>query len=303
MKIPTFFIVGAPKCGTTALSEYLRVHPNILISEPKEPYYFCDDFKHRAVDTFEHYMACFKGQSDCHQAVGEASVWYLYSKVAIPKIYQYNREARIIVMLRNPIDMIYSLHSQLLYNHSEDVSEFEEAWALQDKRRHGRNLPHKKRNSEFLQYGDVGMLGRQVDRLLSIFPRDQIKIILFEDFSQFTKQVYEEVLVFLGVESDGRYVFPKINANKGHRLRFLAGFTQRPPCALNHRVQRAKKLFGISKLKILPVLRRLNGYQFSRKTMSHNFRRQLVEFFSDDIDYLSGRLGIELKHWKKMNHF
>ncbi len=298
MKIPNFFIVGAPKCGTTALSDYLRTHPEVFMSDPKEPYYFCDDFQHRAIDSFDRYMACFEGVSKSHKAVGEASVWYLYSKVAIRNICDYNPDARIIVMLRNPVDLVYSLHSQLVYNHSEDVSDFQRAWAMQKDRRKGKNLPRYKRNTEFLQYGDVGMLGKQVERLFSIFPKKQVSVVLFDEFSRATKRVYGNVLSFLGLVSDGRNDFQKVNSNKGHRLKCLSSFTQRPPRSLNKVVQRTKNVFRIDRLKLLPALRNLNADHFVRKPMDPSFRKELVEFFCDDVDHLSRLVNTDLNSWK-----
>ena len=70
---PNFFIIGAPKCGTTALSEYLRSHPSVLISEPKEPHYFSTDIDTRyAIRDLEGYRACYAGASAAHQLIGEA---------------------------------------------------------------------------------------------------------------------------------------------------------------------------------------------------------------------------------------
>lgn len=75
MRKPTFFIIGAPKCGTTALSEYLREHPNVFVSIPKEPHYFAEDFvRYRRVETLKDYMDIFRSASDKHFTVGEVSV-------------------------------------------------------------------------------------------------------------------------------------------------------------------------------------------------------------------------------------
>ena len=86
---PDFFILGAPKCGTTALSEYLRRHPRVFVSRPKEPHYFCADFDYYYAPgqrTEEHYLRLFAEADEGHLAVGEASVWYLYSEDAARNI-------------------------------------------------------------------------------------------------------------------------------------------------------------------------------------------------------------------------
>ena len=129
MTKPNFFIIGAPKCGTTALSEYLKDHPQIYFSDPKEPHYFTFDFEqYRLTKTLEEYLELFAAATPQHQAVGEGSVFYLYSSVALEKIREFDPQAKIIVMLRNPIDMIYSFHSQLLFSADESETSFEQAW-------------------------------------------------------------------------------------------------------------------------------------------------------------------------------
>jgi len=225
--IPNFFIVGAPKCGTTALSRYLGQHHNIFISTPKEPHFFASDFKnHRAIGSFEEYQKLFATCSREHLAVGEASVWYLYSQVAVRNIFDFNKQSKIIVMLRNPIDLVYSLHSQHIYAFYEDREQFQTAWELQEERSRGQKIPRMCRQPELLQYGKVGKLGEQLERVLEIFPRCQVKMILFDDFKAETKRVYVDVLSFLGVPDDQREDFPVINQNKAHRLMWLSQILQ-----------------------------------------------------------------------------
>src|SRR6185312_16840962 len=100
---PNFFIIGAPKCGTTALSEYLRRHPNIGFSEQKEPHYFNDDFSSRHIYSLDEYMKCFASNSADKVAIGEASVFYLSSRSAVRNILQHMPDAKFIVMLRDPV--------------------------------------------------------------------------------------------------------------------------------------------------------------------------------------------------------
>ena len=122
MKKPNFFIVGAPRCGTTALSEYLRGHPNVFFSQPKEIGFFATDFPgSRVITRFEDYMALFNDVQPDHLRVGEGSVWYMYSREAARNIHEYNPKAKLIVMLRNPVDLVHSLHSQLLLSIDEIV--------------------------------------------------------------------------------------------------------------------------------------------------------------------------------------
>ena len=112
---PNFFIIGAPKCGTTALSEYLRTHPDVFFSEPKEPNYFNSDVVSKKLyyyTSLEDYLEkCFSG-AEGYKAVGEGSVRYLSSAVAVDNILKLYPNAKFIIMLRNPVDLGYSLFHQ-----------------------------------------------------------------------------------------------------------------------------------------------------------------------------------------------
>ncbi len=298
MRKPNFFIVGAPKCGTTALSEYLRGHPNIFISQPKEIHYFAEDFpQYRVVKSLDQYMGLFQEATSEHLAVGEASVWYLYSSIAGHNIYGFNENAKIVVMLRNPIDLVHSIHSQLVYSLNEDEEDFETAWRLQSLRKRGIRVPKSCMAPTTLQYLQAGRLGDQVERLLEIFPSDQVKIILFDDFTMSTKGVYEDVLSFLGVPSDGRSDFPAINVSKVHKLKWLAYLTQRPPFPRGYFPQSLKKLLGLERTGALDKIRQLNARERLRKPLSPIFRAELIGAFRDDIEKLSRILNRDLSHW------
>ena len=107
---PNFFIIGAPKCGTTSMSVYLSSHPEIIISNPKEPHYFSKDINNGGIRKMQEYLECFSSVDKKANAIGEASTLYLYSKVAVPNILAFNKDVRFIVMLRNPKEVAYSYH-------------------------------------------------------------------------------------------------------------------------------------------------------------------------------------------------
>ncbi len=196
---PNFFIVGAPKCGTTALYEYLHPHPNIFMPQVKEPHFFASDLgTYPAIKTLEDYTRLFAESTERHTRVGEASVYYLRSSTAIRNIHEYNPDARIIAMFRNPVDMVHSLHSQLLYWSYETESNFERAWRLQDRRRQGHDVPRSCPEPKLLQYKEIGSFGTQTERLFSSFPRAQVKLIMYEEFAASPQTVYDEVIEFLG---------------------------------------------------------------------------------------------------------
>jgi len=136
---PNFFILGAPKCGTTSVAVLLSEHPHIYMPQ-KEPHFFNTDHR-RFLNSLEGYERLFARADARHRAVGEASVWYLSSASAVKNILDYAPEAKFIVMLRNPVEMAPSLHEEQVFTGRENVTDFAKAWALQDVRRRGHQLP------------------------------------------------------------------------------------------------------------------------------------------------------------------
>ena len=301
MKKPNFFIIGAPKCGTTALSEYLRGHPNIFFSQPKEPYFFATDFpNHRQCSDLDDYLGLFHGTSSSNYlAVGEGSAGYLYSRDAVRNIYDYIPGARLIIMLRNPVDMVHALHSQFLRDFEEEEEDFESAWNLQELRKSGKRLPKRCRTPAFLQYRHVGKLGAQMERLLDIFPKDQIKVILFEDFVADTKCIYEDVLAFLHVPSDKREYFPQINENIQYRIQWLGQFTRCPPEGLLRAYGYVKDRVGIKNFGhlLMQILRKTNSVSRVREPLRAEFCRTLTKDFEQDIRILERIIDRDLSYW------
>jgi len=296
---PNFFIVGAPKCGTTALFRYLRLHPNIYLPAKKEPHFFAQDLgDYPAIKTMEQYLALFAGAKESHLRVGEASVYYLRSAVAIPGIRAFNPEARIIAMFRNPVDMVYSFHSQLLYWSEETVVDFETAWRLQEPRSRGLDLPLGSRGAFLLQYAEMARLGSQLERLLATFPAAQVKPILYDDFAASPRQVYDEVITFLGLPYDGRTEFPRINDNKRARVAWLRNLIRKPPPVLREAYRGVKARVGRKPLDTIrqAVISRLTVNE-RREPLSPEFRAELVEVFRDEVALLGRLLGRDLSHW------
>jgi len=298
MKKPNFFIVGAPKCGTTALSEYLKSHPNIFITDQKEPHYFATDLPGRRTifTQLENYLELYKECGSSHIAIGEASVWYLYSMEALNNIYQFDKNAKIIVMIRNPVEMVYSLYSQHRNRLNEDQKNFKRAWELQSARKYGHSLPHRFHEPILLQYGDIGKFGKQLEQAYSIFPPKQIKVIIFDDFITSTRNVYQEVLEFLGLPDDGRMLFSKMNENKVYRYNWLQLFLRHPPNFLVILLQNLKYLKKVRQF-IIDWLTEKNSIKVQRTPLPEEFRKELKDFFHDDVKNLSKLLGRDLMYW------
>ena len=301
MKKPNFFIAGAPKCGTTALSEYLKMHPNIFISTPKEPHYFAKDITpYSCCATLEEYLNIFKDVQDQQSAIGEASVLYLYSNVALKNIFQFNPDAKIIVMLRHPVDYIYSYYNQLLINGYEDIEDFEMAWRLQDKRRDGYNLPKTCRVPKLLYYEEIGKLGEQVEKLLEIFPEKQVNFILLEDMKKNAKKVYKEVLDFLEVVDDHRSDFPIINENTMYTNKTIGKLRNNPPPNMMAISRFVKKILGLNHIHFMAKIHEWNRKKIKRATLDDAFRGELIELYIEDINKLELLIRRDFSNWKAM---
>lgn len=294
--MPNLFIVGAPKCGTTALSTYLAGHPMIFMSEQvavKEPAYFCSDLDTNPIvfptttRTIESYLALFSNCGDQVRYIGEATPGYLYSKVAIPAIIQQSPGARLIVLLRNPLEIVEANHNQYL-KLGYEIKSFESAWHLQETRMHGRNLPHPFRVGSTLQYGPIAKLGEQMERLFNVADRSQIFVAFYEDFAKDPASTYRDLLRWLDLPDDDRVEFPRLNPREHRRFPRLES-------RLQWLRQQRHKLGLPGGFGIHALIERFN--RTGRKPLRPAFERELKAYFRDDVALLSKLVGRDLRHW------
>ncbi|HEX6654950.1 MAG TPA: sulfotransferase [Candidatus Limnocylindria bacterium] len=295
MPIPDFYLVGAFKCGTTALYDYLRQHPQIYMPFHKEPLFFGDDLTRRyGRMTRSQYEALF-ADAKPGQRIGEASAWYLYSRSAAREIKAAAPDARIIVMLRNPVDVMYAQHSQLLFNVEENIVDFADALAAEPARRRGERLPPGPLRVENLYYRESVQFADQLRRYLDAFGRERVLVIVYDDFRDNTPGTYRRVLEFLGVDPTVVAAFGVSNPNKRVRSRILQRLVYQPPGPL---------------VRLVPVIRRfpfahavrarllgLNSAAQRRSPMDPNLRHRLLAEFESPIRDLGELIGRDLSPW------
>ena len=295
---PNFFIVGAAKSGTTALAQYLSEHPDVAMCTPKEPHYFATDMEgYRAVTNLEEYLGLYEPAGNEAKRLGEASVYYLVSDVAIKNIHDFDSNAKILVMLRNPMDMVYSLHSQLYQSANEDVDDFTDAWHLVPERRQGRRIPKGCNDSKILDYREVAKFGEQLERVYKYFPRNQVKVILFDDFKSSTREVYREVLTFLEVQDDGKEEFPVVNPNTKPKSFFVKKMIKNQSPIFQVIKKIMKSITGKKELGVAAVVNNLNTRVVERKEMDKTIRAELVKEYQADVMKLSELISVDLEHW------
>jgi hypothetical protein len=286
---PDFFILGAPKCGTTSLAAWLAEHPRIFLSPVKEPHFFNTDDR-QGVTTLAEYEALFDGATPRHGAVGEASVWYLSSADAVRNILRYQPDARFIVMLRNPVEMAPALHAEMLLSGHENVRDFTAAWQLQAERREGRHLPAFSWAMRRLQYGEACALGAQLQRLLQTAPADRVLSIVLDDVIEDPRREYLRVLRFLGVDDDGRVAFPAYNKAKVPRWPGLA--------RAMFVVLQMRRRIGIRRgLNLWQRVFEVNRIETPRAPLPPGTLAQLRQHFTGDVKLLGRLLGRDLQHW------
>jgi hypothetical protein len=200
MRVPDFFIVGHHKCGTTALYEMLRRHPQIYMPELKEPRFFARDLRFQfepqpsghLPSTYEEYLSLFEAARP-EQRVGEASPSYLKSHTAAQAIAEVQPAARIIAILREPASFVRSLQLQLLQEHVETEKNLRKAVAREEITRSGRKV---------LRYSDHVHYVEQLRRYHDRFGREQVLVLIYDDFRSDNAETVRRVLRFLEVNDE-----------------------------------------------------------------------------------------------------
>lgn len=287
---PNFFIVGAAKAATTSLWIYLKQHPEIYMPEEskyKEPALYCPNYGMTGV---EEYMRLFSGVTD-EEAVGEASTAYLAAPESAAMIRNACPEARIIIVLRNPVDRAYSLYRWMVNHGYEWLYPFERA--LEEEKKRMDNPMFFSSNPENYYnylYFHSGLYSQQVLRYLQEFPEHQVKILLFEDVKNNPRNVVRGLYRFLGVDDS---FMPKIAVHNKADFR-----------PVNIRLHFALKRLRI-RYRHTRVDRILGAFFFANLRMfglkwpqlNPEIKRMLINAYRSDIEATSKIIGRDLSAW------
>ena len=311
---PNFFIVGAAKSGTTSLYAYLNQHPEVYMSPIKEPNYFASDIDpnaireevkarikllnidefiksdmnktmHRAfINSFDQYIALFRFAKN-EKAIGEASASYLFSKTAASNIFQFDTNAKIIMVLRQPVQRAYS-HYLMDQRMALTNLCFEDA--LTEEKKH----PVRNWGATSL-YLELGLYSEQVKRYLDLFPPNQILVLLNEELRHSTEATMKKVYSFLNV-----------NPN------FKVSVEQDFNTAAVPRNPMVRKLITINTFRV--KIRRALKHSFlkgiiksllftkpEKGEMLSETKEQLQKYYNDDIKLLEKLIDKDLSTWMK----
>lgn len=297
--VPIFVLAGAPKCATTALSRSLAHHPEVDFSSPKEPFWFGTDLdplrKQLGIHSIADYASTFAPNfTSSSRWIGEGSTLYLSSPDALDQIHGFRADARVICAMRNPIDIAHAFHMQMIFAGFEAVDDFEEAWQLQDSRL--TDPPVSCPVPRLLQYREIASVGRQLERVFGLFPRDQVHVVLYDDFVSHPGRVLAQLASFLEIDED--LLQPPGVANAamvlrsprlGRALRSRQG-RQLALAARHHLPLRLGESLAARKDQLL---RRSEP----RPRLSLELRRRLAGEFKDEVDLLEALLGRDLRSW------
>lgn len=295
-KTVDFFLIGAPKCGTTAMASYLSIHKNICISNPKETNFFCDDFHNThtklnaEIHSVDEYQRKYFNKNIVYEKaiLGDASVWNLYSENAIQNILNYNSEAKFLVMIRNPSDMINSLYSMYLGLGVEFASNLKEAFDLEDTRIAGIKIKQNiLTDPQLLIYSQIGKLGKQLERLYCLVSTKKIKVICYDDFKINPELCFVDTLKFLELDWDDKqeFQFKKVNSQKIIHSKIVQKLY------INQHLRKATRSIK-GKLGIKTF-----GLGIAKIPLSKENRLMMNSIFKKDITKISEILNRDFSYW------
>lgn len=274
-RLPNFLIVGAAKSGTTSLAHYLRPHPQVFMAAAKELHFF-DEHYAKGLDWYREHFA---GAQDA-TAVGEATPVYMYDAAAVARMAAALPDARLIAVLRDPVDRAYS-HYWMNRRQGREPLTFADAIAAEPERLAAGPEPR----SHFAYVDRSRYLG-QLRRLAEHFSREQVHVVLFDDLAPATRAAsYAEVCRFLDIAEDARPATLDRTFNESVAFRSLA--VRR----LTHRMGRA----GLRRSSKL--IGRLNARRTSYPPLPERDRVRVAALFEEENRALAAWLERDLASW------
>ena len=296
--MPNFLIVGGAKAGTTALHAYLEQHPRIYMSPVKETNFFAlegrplnftgpgddDAINDFSITSLEAYQAQFEGVTN-EKAVGEASPLYLYDPQAPGRIAHYLPDAKIVVILRHPVERAYASFLHLVRDEREPFRDFARALEEEDERV-AAGYEH------IWHYRRLGFYAEQLSRYYERFPAEQIKVYLQDDLKRDAGALFRDLFAFL--EVDPTFVpdtSVRHNVSGIPKNRALHAFLRKP-----NPVKSLLKPLLPQKLR-QRLISDVSARNLEKPPLDPKVEAQLAALYAEDIGKLQGMLGRDLSHW------
>lgn len=294
---PDFVIAGAPKCGTTSLHHWLNQHPAIHML-PGEPHYFSRDLAYNDPPMPARLYQILLEASDFKKLCGDRSTWYLYSENANQAIQEANPAAKIIVLVRQPADMLNSVHNHYYQRgRRENEPDLLNAMALEPDRRRGRNLPERGGFPEKFYYSMLPDYASGIRRFQARFGIGRVKVVFFDDLKKRPQDVYADVLTFLDIDNGFQPDFNIYNQaaplpDSLFRRLWRTG-------TWRYAIRRARPEWWQSlHLRYKQHRRAIAAARHPRPLFSEQTRNKITRRFEEQITDLEALTGRDLSQWR-----
>jgi hypothetical protein len=301
-RAPDFFIVGHAKSGTSAMHRMLRTNSRLHMPR-KEPSFFVPELlsSDRYAGGIADYLELFD-EATPQQLIGESTTWYLWSQTAASRIAEVQPSARIIAILREPASFLRSLHLQFLRSDVESEPDFGKALALEQPRSEGRQMPRNSTRPQLLMYSQHVRYVEQLRRYYTVFPPEQILVLIYEDFRADNEGTIRQVLRFLDVEGEAPVESIEVNTAAGvrsPRLNELVRSLYLGSAPSTRALKRTIKVLSSQRMRhrALALLRRVQVE--APAPADAELMRELRGRFTDEVTALGDYLGRDLlTFWK-----
>jgi hypothetical protein len=300
-RAPTFLLLGAAKCGTTSLAHYLAQHPDVFFSEPKEPVFFEAEYEKGLSYYWENHFRGWRGE----RAVGEGRTWHLYLPFVAPRIRQSLPEAKLIALLRDPVERVHS-HWWHRYSHGQEPLGFAQAVAADrariergegfegepGARRWRAGLYRHSPSTRHRVLLDLGFYADQIERYRALFPADSLRVVLHEDLATDLPGVMKGLFEFLGVDPGVGVADASPRNVRAERVRSPAA----------RRLLFAVRRLGLRRLvpaRLRSLQRAFLERSEQRPPLDPGLRRELVAYYEPHTARLERLLGRDLSVWRR----
>jgi hypothetical protein len=315
--LPLAAIVGAPRCGTTSLSRFLAAHPLVCFSKPKEPHFFAindltqvDEQTLKTQVLNQYLLRFFPHDEPGHTLLAEGSVSYLYAADRAKAIQRIWPGAKFIISLRDPMQLLPSIHQRLLYQGDENIRDFDRAWRLCGERAQGRKIPRSCLDPRLLRYDEIGRLGANVAAFFDAVGKENCLVVLYDDIAADSGAVFARLLEFLNLPPFEYAGERRRRARRGFRFGWLQRLLKRPPVVTRavlagekyrqRVVDKPAKEPGAGTKAVMKLRKTLIAWNEAPPPptrISPEVEREIREKFSADVDMLAGLIGRDLSHW------
>lgn len=314
------FVVGAPRCGTTTLADFLKQNSATCYPVVKEPHFFAQwDMRDLTTDQLKarverEYLRRFFRAEPGRRVGIDASVTYLYAPEQLEPVLRLWPDSRFVVSVRDPLVMLPSLHQRLIYTGDETLEDFEQAWAAITDRRSRRRIPRRCADPRWLLYDEAPRFSFYLERLFKVVGRDRCLVMVFDDLDSNPEAEYRRLMEFAGLQAAQQMDLRPRRASRAVRSRWLQRVLKRPPTPMRDYLggeQFSQRFRNLDKerapavpraiLSLRKRLLKLNQCAPKAQRLSDSFKRQLRDQFRDEVESLGSILDRDLGHWLRVD--